>query len=148
MPEEDLVLTKTLSARIKYVRENLVDEAGESMTQPAFAKAVGLADGHHGVMGWEKHDREPRGSVRTKIAALTKGAYRPLVFSRLGAEEVVVASAVPRLQSLEDDAAWSRSTLEVVLKSLAEAGIQVLLPEAAPRSAATAAPASRRRKPA
>lgn len=103
--EEDLVLTKTLPERIKYVRQNLLTEDGKKVSQPAFAAALGKTREHHGVVQWEKHGREPAEEIRSLIADLTDGAYRPEVFSRAGAEEIVVSTAVPRLQELEAEKA-------------------------------------------
>lgn len=99
--EEDLVLTKTLGERIRYVRENLVNDEGIGMTQPQLASLVGLAPGHHGIGGWETRGREPKDPARHKLSQLTGGEYRPAVFSRSGAEVLVKEFAVPRLQSLE-----------------------------------------------
>lgn len=100
MSEEDLVLTKTLADRIKYVRGNLLDEHGKPLTQPSFAKALEMKDGHHSVMAWERKGREPKAPTRELLSALTERAYRPEVFSRSGAEVIVVETAVPLLRTL------------------------------------------------
>jgi DNA-binding transcriptional regulator YiaG len=118
MPEADLVLQKTLGERIRYIRENLIDESGEAMTQPAFAEETGLARGHHGVMRWEKGSSEPRPAARRKIAALSGDAYRPEVFSRAGAEEIVVETAVPLLQSLATELDEHRALIYGALRLL------------------------------
>lgn len=118
IPEDDLVLQKTLGDRVKYVRTNLVDEDGNVMTQPMFAKAVGLAEGQHGVIAWERRGTEPRSQARERIAALTQGEYRAAVFSRRGAEEILVESAAPRLRSLEDEADRTRQMFGALLDHL------------------------------
>ena len=137
MAEDDLVLTKTLGERIKYVRTNLVDSDGQPMTQPAFAKAVGLAEGQHRVIGWERKGSEPRERARKAIADLTDGAYRHQVFSRGGAEVLVKEIAVPRLQRLEAQAGTSRRIVLAVLTALDEHGIRVQLDQADVESLAT-----------
>lgn len=143
MPPEDLVLTKTLGGRVRYVRENLVDDAGRPMTQPEFGKRSGLTGkSHHGVMHWEKDDNEPGPEARRKIAALAAGAnYRPELFSLRGAEVLVVESAVPRLQQLEGELGLWKALL---LEALGLLELQVN-PEADPGSRVrrAAAPATR-----
>ncbi len=70
----------------------------------------------------------------------------------LGAPEEVVAVQVPgvldRLQSLQAEADRARGLLERVLLALDQAGIALPDAPAEARSAATARPASRRKKPA
>lgn len=139
MSEEDLVLTKTLGQRIEYVRTNLVDEKGATMTQPVLAAAAGLAPGHHGVVRWEGDKSVPQGEAPRLIAALATGSgYRPEVFSLRGAEALVVESAVPRLRALEDQVDGAIVTFRAVLEALAASGIQVQLPQAAAGFLATA----------
>lgn len=138
VPEEDLVLTKTLGERIKYVRTNLVGEDDQPMTQPELARVAGLKRGHHGVMRWEKGEAEPRATARERIAALAGSTYRPEVFSRSGAEELVVESAVPRLRSLEARAERAERSLRRILRALDKAGIAVPADRAASRSPASA----------
>ena len=139
--EDDLVLTKTLGERIEYVRTNLIDKSGATMTQAALQAAAGLAKGHHTVMHWEGDKRAPKGAAPAKIAALAiDSGYRPEVFSLRGAEALVVEKAVPRLRALEARAVGAVMTIQALLEALAANGIQVPLPQEAVEYLATGTP--------
>lgn len=125
--ESDLVVLP-LGQRIKYVRENLVDEAGGEVTQAAIARAVGMAEGHHAVMRWEK-GTEPRKKSRQGLSDLTGGAYRPEAFSRRGAEEIAAEWTARRLRSLEREVAWLKTQLALAFGAL---GLQLEPPAEQP----------------
>jgi len=113
IPEDELK-QKPLGERIQYVRENLKGKNGQPMTQPEFAKAVGLkGESHHSVMHWESENHEPKRPHAETISALAGNHYASDLFRRspdyrrrrdrrLGEAEAAIAKLTAAVEALTD----------------------------------------------